>query len=94
MESKLANPDLRAAPGELLRAARRAREIARATGTRLIIVEDGILLRPCKVIDSTQAWFWQPEWQAGEREAAADLAAGRSRVFESSEAFLASLEPL
>jgi len=41
--SKLANPDMLAAHGALLRAARRAREIARATGTRLIIVEDGIL---------------------------------------------------
>lgn len=56
------------------------------------IVEGGILLRPCKLIDATQAWFWQPRWQAGEREAAADLEAGRSRVLESSEGFLASLD--
>jgi hypothetical protein len=46
---------------------------------------------PLKVIDATQAWFWQPERQAGEREAAADLAAGRSLVLDSSEALLASL---
>lgn len=43
MESKLANPDMQGAPPALLRAARRAREIARATGTRIIIVEDGVL---------------------------------------------------
>lgn len=43
MKSKLANPDMQAAPRALLRAARRAREIARQTGTRLIVVEDGIL---------------------------------------------------
>ena len=52
---------------------------------------NGILLHPLKVIDATQAWFWQPERQAGEREAAADLAAGRSLVLDSSEALLASL---
>jgi antitoxin PrlF len=56
------------------------------------VVEEGILLKPHKVIDSTQAWFWTPSWQAGEREAAEERAAGRGRVFESSEEFLASLD--
>ena len=41
------------------------------------ITNDGILLRPQKIIDSTQAWFWAPAWQAGEREADSDRAAGR-----------------
>ncbi len=31
-------------------------------------------------IDRSQAWFWSPEWQAGEREADEDLKAGRVRV--------------
>ncbi len=31
------------------------------------ITTDGILLRPQKLIDSTQAWFWSPEWQASGR---------------------------
>lgn len=39
-----------------------------------------------------QAWYWTPEWQAGERAAAAGLAAGRSTRFESDEAFLEALE--
>ena len=39
-----------------------------------------------------QAWFWTPEWQAKEREADADLAAGRFRRFEGDEEFLAALE--
>ena len=77
-------------PAEIRKAAR----LEEGDPVEVEIVEGGILLRPCKLIDATQAWFWQPEWQAGEREAAADLAAGRSRVFESSEAFFASLEPL
>lgn len=28
-------------------------------------------------IDAADAWFWTPEWQAGEREVDEDLAAGR-----------------
>ena len=55
------------------------------------ITEQGILLRPQKVIDATQAWFWTPEWQAGEREADADLAAGRVETFGSGEEFVAAL---
>ena len=57
------------------------------------LTEDGILLRPLKTIDASQAWFWTPEWQAKEREASAAIAEGRVRVFASDEGFLASLEP-
>ena len=32
-----------------------------------------------------QAWFWTREWQAGEREAEADLAAGRYQAFDTME---------
>jgi len=38
-----------------------------------------------------QAWFWTPEWQAGERQADADKAAGRFTRYEDGEAFLAAL---
>ena len=55
------------------------------------LTEDGILLRPLKTIDPTQGWFWTPEWQAKEREASADIAAGRVHHFESDEEFLAWL---
>lgn len=56
------------------------------------ITRDGILLRPQKVIDATQAWFWTPTWQAGEAEAEADIAAGRGTIYETDEAFLESLD--
>lgn len=56
------------------------------------ITAEGILLRPKKVIDATQAWFWEPAWQAKEREADEDLAAGRVERFESDEEFLAALD--
>lgn len=43
-------------------------------------------------IDPDQSWFWARAWQAGEREADADLAAGRVRRFEGGDAFLAHLD--
>jgi antitoxin PrlF len=55
------------------------------------LTPDGILLRPQKLIDATQAWFWTPEWQAGEREADGDRAAGEIRRFESGEEFVTAL---
>ena len=44
LESKLPDADMQAAPRALLRAARRAREIARQTGTGIVIVRDGKLV--------------------------------------------------
>lgn len=55
------------------------------------LTADGILLRPQRLIDATQAWFWSPEWQAGEREADADLAAGRVESFASEDELLGAL---
>ncbi len=56
------------------------------------ITEDGILMRPQKVIDASQAWFWTPEWQAGEREAEAELARGESEVYLDEDSFQAALD--
>lgn len=39
----------------------------------------------------SQRWFWTPEWQAGEAEARADIAAGRTTYYDSDEAFAAAL---
>lgn len=71
---------------------RKAARLEEGDPVEVEITPDGILLRPQKVIDATQAWFWTPEWQAKEREADADLAAGRSERFESDEEFLAALD--
>jgi len=43
-------------------------------------------------IDPEQAWFWTRDWQAKEREADDDLAAGRVTRYESDEGFLAALD--
>ncbi|MDQ3563307.1 MAG: hypothetical protein M3436_03925 [Pseudomonadota bacterium] len=42
--SRLPDVDMQAAPAALLRAARRAREIARQTGTAVVVVRDGKLV--------------------------------------------------
>jgi hypothetical protein len=42
--------------------------------------------------DPEQAWFWTPEWQVGEREAVADIAAGRTTVLHSEEQFFEALD--
>lgn len=54
----------------------------------------GVLLRGIikGPIDPDQAWFWTPEWQAGEREADADIAAGRTTRYNSDEEFMAALD--
>jgi len=49
-------------------------------------------LRETMAVVEDQAWFWAEEWQAGEREAEADVAAGRVQVFGSMEDLLADLE--
>lgn len=43
------------------------------------LTEDGILLRPRKVIDATQAWFWSPDWQRGEQASKSTVALTGSR---------------
>ena len=42
-------------------------------------------------IKAGQEWFWSEEWQAAERQAEADIAAGRVQVFDNDADFLASL---
>lgn len=58
------------------------------------ITDNGILLRPRKVIDPTQAWFWAPTWQAGERAGDSDRAAGRVETFDSGEQLIEELRSI
>ena len=43
-------------------------------------------------LNPDQAWFWTETWQAGQRRAEADVAAGRVTSFESDEEFFAALK--
>ncbi len=58
------------------------------------VTPEGILLRPQKIVDATQAWFWNPEWQEGERDVEADQQAGRVTTFATGEEMLAELGAL
>lgn len=53
---------------------------------------DEIVLRPKKVIDKSQAWFWTKEWQEAEREADEDIAAGRVKEFDNVEDAIKALK--
>jgi len=55
--------------------------------------EDGVIeLRPHVPVPAEQAWFWTDRWQQMEREADADIAAGRVRTHDSVEDFLVELD--
>jgi hypothetical protein len=45
-----------------------------------------------KLIDKSQAYFWTKKWQEGEREADADIKAGRAKTFDSVEELIKDLE--
>lgn len=45
-------------------------------------------------INPDQAWFWTPEWQAGEREVDRQIAAGEGTTYRTDEEFDAALRAL
>jgi bifunctional DNA-binding transcriptional regulator/antitoxin component of YhaV-PrlF toxin-antitoxin module len=54
--------------------------------------EDGVIeVRAQMAVPVTQSWFWTKEWQQREREADADIAAGRVTRYEDAESFLDAL---
>lgn len=60
---------------------------------RIIDRGDGsIELVPVVAIPADQAWFWTDRWQAMEREADADVAAGRTTVVDGVDELIAHLE--
>ena len=60
---------------------------------KLIEHEDGRLeLQPVVTVPADQAWFWTDRWQAMEREADDDIAAGRVTVVEGMDELIAHLD--
>ena len=60
---------------------------------RLIEREDGrVELVPVVAIPADQAWFWTDRWQAMEREADADVAAGRVTSVDAIDELVALLD--
>jgi len=55
-------------------------------------VRDGeIVLKPKKLVDKEQAWFWTERWQQGEKEAEEDIKAGRIYRFPDADSAIAAL---
>ena len=71
---------------------RRALHLEEGDPVEVEVVEAGILLRPRKVVDATQAWFWTPAWQDRIRRSVEQVEAGESESFETDEEFLAALD--
>lgn len=71
---------------------RQAANLAEGDYLEVSVSRGQIVMRPKKLIDADQAWFWTEEWQRGEREASDDIATGRSRRFDSAAEFLDTLD--
>jgi bifunctional DNA-binding transcriptional regulator/antitoxin component of YhaV-PrlF toxin-antitoxin module len=60
---------------------------------RIVEMDDGrIELVPVVSLPANQAWFWTDRWQLMEREAEADIAAGRTTVADGVDGLIAALE--
>lgn len=59
---------------------------------RLEETKDGILMKPAKLIDPSQAYFWTKEWQEGEKEAEEDIRKGRVKKLKSVKALMDDLK--
>jgi hypothetical protein len=84
-------------PIDKMQALARQAQLANAAHQALEVSADMVgtladYLRETLTVAEDQVWFWSDEWQAGEREAEADIAAGRVRAFDSMDDLLADLE--
>lgn len=60
---------------------------------KLIEHEDGrVELVPVVAVPADQAWFWTDRWQAMEREADADIRAGRVTIVEGVDELIGHLD--
>jgi AbrB family looped-hinge helix DNA binding protein len=72
-------------------AVRKAARLSEGDYLEVSVEEGTIIMRPKKLIDADQAWFWTEDWQKGEREASEDIARGRVRRSTSGDEFIESL---
>ena len=56
------------------------------------VQEGKIIIVPKKTIEASQAWFWSKEWQEAEREAEANLMAGKVKKFKNVEDLIRDLD--
>lgn len=59
---------------------------------RVVERDDGVIeLHPLASVPADQRWFWTERWQPMEREADADVAAGRVRAYQDVDDLLTAL---
>jgi AbrB family looped-hinge helix DNA binding protein len=74
-------------------AIRRQAKLREGDALEVVVEADGsVRLIPKTVIDRSQAYFWTERWQAGEREAQADIESGRVKSFDDLDEALAFLD--
>src|ERR1700676_3862496 len=74
---------------------RRALHIREGDEVEFAVHDDGtITVRGYVSIPTDQAWFFTPQWLAGEREADEEIAACRGTVHESADGMFAHLDAL
>jgi antitoxin PrlF len=72
---------------------RRALHIGEGDEVEFAVHDDGtVTVRGFVSIPADQAWFWTAEWQAGEGQAAADIAGGRTTFHRTAEDMFAHLD--
>jgi bifunctional DNA-binding transcriptional regulator/antitoxin component of YhaV-PrlF toxin-antitoxin module len=58
-----------------------------------VVARAGVIeLRPHVAVPASQAWYWQPGWQEGERAVDEHVAAGRIQVAENIDEFLTAMD--
>ena len=72
-------------------AVRKAARLADGDYLEVSVEEGTIIMRPKKLIDADQAWFWTADWQRGERQASEDITRGRVRRSRTGDEFIDSL---
>lgn len=71
---------------------REALRIDEGDDVAFTVTEEGtVVLTGLKSIPADQTWFWNEEWQSGEREASRQAAKGEGTVYDSAGDFLDSL---
>jgi antitoxin PrlF len=73
---------------------REALHVAEGDEIEFDVAEDGVVvMHGLKTILADQAWFWTESWQAGERQATAEIESGQTHgPFKSAEEMFADLD--
>lgn len=56
------------------------------------VVDERMVLVPKKLIDTSQSYFWTQKWQEAEKEADADIKAGRVKAFDTVDDLIKELD--